>query len=174
MQYSVENIPYAGGNYHDDYDPRPQRHDSDYSLNPQAHHDAYYNQPYDPTPHDESPPAGYGTQPDHYWQDEQDGRPMLGGGTSYGPDPHDIDEHMDPEDPFHDEIHHTPSPAPIKRWKTVKEVQLFKGNLVLDCPIPPRLLNQVQHAQPPERDVRNTQSTRWAMFAMPLCTTLRL
>ena len=40
----------------------------------------------------------------------------------------------------------------IRRWKTVKEVQLFNGNLVLDCPIPPRLLNQIQHAQPPERD----------------------
>jgi chitin synthase len=40
----------------------------------------------------------------------------------------------------------------IRRWKTVKEVQLFNGNLVLDCPVPPRLLNQVPHAQPPERD----------------------
>lgn len=40
----------------------------------------------------------------------------------------------------------------IRRWKTVKEVQLFNGNLVLDCPVPPRLLNQIQHAQPPERD----------------------
>ena len=47
----------------------------------------------------------------------------------------------------------TPSPAQgIRRWKTVKEVQLFNGNLVLDCPIPPRLLNQVPHAQAPERD----------------------
>ena len=45
-----------------------------------------------------------------------------------------------------------PSPAPAKRWKTVKEIQLFEGNLVLDCPIPPRLLNQVPHAQPPDRD----------------------
>lgn len=34
----------------------------------------------------------------------------------------------------------------------MKEVQLFNGNLVLDCPVPPRLLNQIQHAQPPERD----------------------
>ncbi|UPX20092.1 chitin synthase I [Ascochyta rabiei] len=150
--YSVENMPYAGGDYHDEYDPRPQRHDSDYSLDPQAHHDAYYTQPYDPTLHDGSPHQGYGTQPDHYWQDEQDGRPMLAGANSYGPDPHDLEE-QDPENPFHDEpIQHYPSPAPIKRWKTVKEVQLFKGNLVLDCPIPPRLLNQVPHAQPPERD----------------------
>lgn len=58
-----------------------------------------------------------------------------------------------PQDPYHDEPMPTPSPAPmIRRWKTVKEVQLFNGNLVLDCPIPPRLLNQVPHSQPPERD----------------------
>jgi chitin synthase len=131
------------------------RHDSDYSLDPQAHHDQYYNQPYDPSPHDESPHQAYGAQPDHYWQDEDAGRPMIQGANSYGPDPHDMDPHdMDqhPENPFHDEPAPTIMPAPIKRWKTVKEVQLFKGNLVLDCPIPPRLLNQVPHAQPPERD----------------------
>lgn len=45
-----------------------------------------------------------------------------------------------------------PTPAPIRRWKTVKEVQLYNGNLVLDCPVPPRLLNQIEHAPPPERD----------------------
>ena len=33
----------------------------------------------------------------------------------------------------------------------MKEVQLFNGNLVLDCPIPPKLLSQVPHADPPER-----------------------
>lgn len=151
--YSVENIPYSAGNYHDDYDPRPQRHDGDYSLDPQAHHDQYYHQPYDPSPNDESPHHGYGTEPTHYWQDEDVNRPMIHSPNAYGPDPHEgHDEDMDPENPFSDEPAPTPSPAPIKRWKTVKEVQLFKGNLVLDCPIPPRLLNQVPHAQPPERD----------------------
>ncbi|KAF2250031.1 glycosyltransferase family 2 protein [Trematosphaeria pertusa] len=150
--YSVENIPYGPNDYHDDYNPHPQRHGSDYSLDPQAHHDAYFNQPYNPSSHDESP-HGYGTQPDHYWQDDDDRRPMIPGANSYGPDPHEADPgNLHPENPFHDEPQPTPSPAPIKRWKTVKEVQLFKGNLVLDCPIPPRLLNQVPHAQPPERD----------------------
>jgi chitin synthase len=71
---------------------------------------------------------------------------MIHGANNFGPDPHEA------ENPFQDEPIPTPSIAPIKRWKTVKEVQLFKGNLVLDCPIPPRLLNQVPHAQPPERD----------------------
>jgi chitin synthase len=81
---------------------------------------------------------------------------MIHGANSYGPDPHEADEHdleHHPDNPFHDDLPApTIMPAPIKRWKTVKEVQLFKGNLVLDCPIPPRLLNQVPHAQPPERD----------------------
>lgn len=158
----MENIPYGATDYHDDYTshPQPHRQDSSYSLDPQAHHDAYYNPPYDPSPHDESPHP-YGAQPDHYWQDD-DRRPMIAGANSYGPDPQDPldndeyhpgdDSHLHADNPFHDEPRPTPSPAPIKRWKTVKEVQLFKGNLVLDCPIPPRLLNQVQHAQPPERD----------------------
>jgi chitin synthase len=87
-----------------------------------------------------------------YWQDDVDERPMLAPGGSYGPDPHNIDPvgsdleagYADPPPPA--------ANAPIRRWKTVKEVQLFNGNLVLDCPVPPRLLNQIQHAQPPERD----------------------
>jgi chitin synthase len=145
----VENIPYGPNDYHDDYRPEFPHHTSDYSLDPQAHHDAYYTQPYDPSPQEEMPQP-YGSQPDHYWQDDEADQPMMHNQNAYGPDPHDLHD-----DPFQDEPHPTPSPAPtapIKRWKTVKEVQLFKGNLVLDCPIPPRLLNQVPHAQPPERD----------------------
>jgi hypothetical protein len=34
----------------------------------------------------------------------------------------------------------------------MKEVQLFEGNLVLDCLIPPILLNKVTHALPPRHD----------------------
>ena len=36
--------------------------------------------------------------------------------------------------------------------QNLQTVPLFKGNLVMDCPIAPRLLNQIPHAQPPERD----------------------
>lgn len=153
-QYSVENIPYGPNDYHDDdhYPPRPHRQDSSYSLDPQTHADQYYQQPYEPHPQDHSPQDAYGSQPDHYWQDEDDRRPMIQGANAFGPDPHDAHDHGAEQGNYHDEVRPTPSPAPIKRWKTVKEVQLFKGNLVLDCPIPPRLLNQVPHAQPPERD----------------------
>ena len=32
------------------------------------------------------------------------------------------------------------------------QVHLFNGNLILDCPIPPRFLEQVPHGQPPARN----------------------
>jgi chitin synthase len=44
------------------------------------------------------------------------------------------------------------NPAPIRRWKTIKKVQLFNGNLVLDCPVPSRLLNQIQVQGQAERE----------------------
>lgn len=147
--YSVENVPGTFGHNEDfetrhGYAPSQQGHGG-YVLNPEQHHDAYYNQPYQPSPGDEYPP---GQQPTHYWQDEADNKPMLMENSAYGPDPHQTADDMEAGP------HVPPQPTnpPIRRWKTVKEVQLFNGNLVLDCPVPPRLLNQVQHAQPPERD----------------------
>ncbi|EOD47812.1 putative chitin synthase a protein [Neofusicoccum parvum UCRNP2] len=145
--YSVENIQNTYGHneqYEADHRYSPGAYHDDYAVDPNAHHDAYFNQPYNPSPHEEH---------QQYWQDEGDNRPMLQPDNAYGPDPaHPISPGGDPEEYFDDMPKPTPSPAPIRRWKTVKEVQLFNGNLVLDCPIPPRLLNQVPHAQPPERD----------------------
>ncbi|KAJ9658635.1 hypothetical protein H2201_007715 [Coniosporium apollinis] len=165
--YSVENINSSYG-HNDAYDAdhrypqRPPYHSEssgDWAISPQEHHDAYYNPPYNPSPPDEDRPlARYpGETGGRYWQDEEDDRPVLQPDNAYGPDPHNTlptpqDEHP-PQGAYHDEPQRpSPSPQPIRRWKTVKEVQLFNGNLVLDCPIPPRLLNQVPHAQPPERD----------------------
>lgn len=113
------------------------------AMSPDDGHEGYFHDPnYDAPQHP-------------YYQDEPDDRPMLQPGT-YGPDPHQVgplgDEHHPDLEAGYDDPPPPPSNAPIRRWKTVKEVQLFDGNLVLDCPIPPRLLNQVQHAQPPERD----------------------
>ena len=73
---------------------------------------------------------------------------MIPGANAYGPDPHDVDA----ESGYHDDEPAPARSAPIKRWKTVKEVQLVQGNLVLDCPVPPRLLHQVTDAKPGERD----------------------
>ncbi|KAK4991767.1 hypothetical protein LTR50_001584 [Elasticomyces elasticus] len=166
--YSVENIQNSYG-HNDDYEaqhrytPNPTyQHPNvtDYVLSPQEHHDAYFNQPYQPTPHLSGSPVDYQAQQEHshYWQDDVDTRPILEPDNAYGPDPNQLPTPMehaqaDLEGAYHDATQAAaPNPAPIRRWKTVKEVQLFNGNLVLDCPIPPRLLNQVQHAQPPERD----------------------
>ena len=80
-------------------------------------------------------------------QYQDDNVPILQADSAYGPDPHDLEAYQDEAT-----VVPTPSPAPIRRWKTVKEVQLFNGNLVLDCPVPPKLLQQVNHAAPPERD----------------------
>lgn len=144
--YSVDGLDNSFGHnemYEQNHPLDPaHNYSGDYAFDPNAHHDAYYNQPYEPTPLHE---GGQG----QYFDDDH--RPILQSGESYGPDPHSLDggydggfTGMNPQP--------TPSPAPIKRWKTVKEVQLFNGNLVLDCPIPPVLLNQVNHAAPPERD----------------------
>ncbi|KAI9849926.1 MAG: Chitin synthase, class 1 [Sclerophora amabilis] len=123
---------------------------NEYVISPEDHHDAYFNTPYDPSAHSEQTLPTYQSQDQTPYYDD-DERPILKPENPYGPDPHEQDigygvyEDGQTAQP-------TPSPAPIRRWKTVKEVQLFNGNLVLDCPIPPKLLNQVPHAQPPERD----------------------
>lgn len=131
-----------------------------YIVDPEAHHDAYYNDPYTPTSSDEYG-NGNGTYPPqeqpHYWQDDVDDRvPILQQpGTAFGPDPHQAEPTpMEQEHQIDAPQQPAPPPAPtgIRRWKTVKEVQLYQGNLVLDCPVPPRLLNQIDHAEPPERD----------------------
>jgi chitin synthase len=88
-----------------------------------------------------------------YYEDDQ--QPILQPQGPYGPDPHQADgegTHYNDAGPHTPGPQPTPSPAPIRRWKTVKEVQLFNGNLVLDCPIPPTLLSQIPHAKAPERD----------------------
>ncbi|KAK7529271.1 chitin synthase I [Phyllosticta citribraziliensis] len=140
--FSVENIQNTYGHneaYEADNRYSPAYGVHDYAINPSAHHDAYGNTAYNP---DDA----------QYYQDEADNRPMLQPQTSYPP-ASALSPSVESAGGYFDDMPKpTPSPAPIRRWKTVKEVQLFNGNLVLDCPIPPRLLNQVPHAQPPERD----------------------
>ena len=128
---------------------------NDYALSPEEHHDAYYNQPYRPTtPGEEHDMANYHSYDHQPYHDDNDHQPILEPDNPYGPNPlPDYGGAYDGPDPYdRPPPESTPTPVPIRRWKTVKEVQLFNGNLVLDCPIPPKLLNQVPHAQAPERD----------------------
>ncbi|KAK7746332.1 Chitin synthase, class 2 [Cytospora paraplurivora] len=94
----------------------------DYSVNPEALHDGYYSQPYEPQV----------PEPDFVYDDQ---RPML--------------EHQDSNasEPYQETPAEPPQGGGIRRWKTVKEVLLYRGNLVLDCPVPPRLLNQIPHGE---------------------------
>ncbi|KAK2747944.1 Chitin synthase, class 1 [Myotisia sp. PD_48] len=159
--YSVENIQnsYGHNEAFEQQQPPPLRPSPSplhgYAVNPELHHDTYYTQPYQPTV---TPTDDYDTHQQYPAQPYHDDQaPIL----------HPDDNSLGPSQPDHPyspspQLHHpyqdepgvlpTPSPAPIRRWKTVKEVQLFNGNLVLDCPIPPKLLAQVNHAEPPERD----------------------
>ncbi|KAI0472823.1 glycosyltransferase family 2 protein [Xylariaceae sp. FL0804] len=147
-QHSNLDMPSAAGRYtpgdrlplnaatsasdlsHSPYDHHPGGYSSEYAVNPEQHHDAFYNQPYEPhptgTPFDEH--AGYGFE---------DSRPMLAQNDSYA-------QGQPQPEPYRDEPR---AGAPIKRWKTVKQVLLYRGNLVLDCPVPPRLLNQLPHGE---------------------------
>ena len=136
--YSVEGMHNSYG-HAESYDALHQGYSNDYTLNPEEHHDAYYQQPYQPNlsdPYDQPP-----------YHDENDQQPILGNENTYGPDP------TTPVGPPEDAAppYAPPSNLP-RRWKTVKEVQLFNGNLVLDCPVPPKLLANVPHATPPDRD----------------------
>lgn len=57
------------------------------------------------------------------------------------------DSQVGQSDPYHDNPQPPTNNNGIKRWKTVKQVLLYRGNLVLDCPIPPKLLNQLPHGE---------------------------
>jgi chitin synthase len=148
--YSVENIHESYG-HNQQYDMQhPVQNQGygghDYAISPEAHHDDYYSQSYSPHPQGDYALDAYPT-PGEQYQSENDQQPILQPEAPYGPDPHTTTGY---EDQRTDST--SPGPAPVRRWKTVKEVQLFNGNLVLDCPIPPTLLNQVPHVQAPERD----------------------
>jgi chitin synthase len=151
--YSVENIPQSHG-HNQQYEQQMGGAGgdmgfgrNDYIVSPEEHHDSYYTQPYSPHPQGDYALDPYPT-PDPY-RAENDNVPILQPDSAYGPDPHQQESSYDG---FQDDMRPTPSPQPMRRWKTVKEVQLFNGNLVLDCPVPPALLANVPHAKPPERD----------------------
>ncbi|KAI4597945.1 Chitin synthase, class 1 [Pestalotiopsis sp. 9143b] len=126
--------------HHSPYGGTPVQHygGSEYGVNPEQHHDAYFNQPYEPNPSGMTP--GMTPYDEHQGYQLEDSRPMLQQNDSYA--------QAQPQDPYRDDPHaQQNSGGGIKRWKTVKQVLLYRGNLVLDCPIPSRLLNQLPHGE---------------------------
>ncbi|KAL7270270.1 hypothetical protein RUND412_007031 [Rhizina undulata] len=94
---------------------------------PEDHRDEYNAEPYNPNPADEYPLTQYNSQ-----YSDDDRLPILDG-TPGSTIPTPVSA-----------ISHTPSPGPgPRRWKTVKRVELYKGNLVLDCPVPKKLLQML-------------------------------
>ena len=153
----MENINNSYG-HNEEYEQRypldpNHNYTQDYSINPQAHHDGYYQQPYQPSPHEDHPLTNFPSHPESGYFDHDDHQPILESHDPHGPDPYNSEFKEYDGTESGPPPSQTPQPvSALKRYKTVKEVQLFNGNLVLDCPIPPKLLNMVPHAQPPERD----------------------
>ena len=171
--YSVENIESSYHHnqeyeaHHPAYSPDYPYNTRDYAISAEDHHDAYYTQSYQPTVQDDPMLHQYPSHQEYY--DDNDDRPILQPDTRFGSraDHEDHQPTMDPNssygpDPTLHEAHEgqqenlshaaSSSPAPARTWKTVKEIQLFNGNLVFDCPVPPKLLNQVPHVEAPRRD----------------------
>ena len=104
-------------------------------VNPELIHDEYGGRTpsYGTQHHDD--PAYFDQQPhDPHGYDDQ--RPMLDQGQSPAY-----------EEQYKDQPQQQQAGPGIKRWKTVKQVLLYRGNLVLDCPVPPILLQQNTHGE---------------------------
>ena len=116
--YSVQNMgnSYDHNEQYEEQNP-VSAHDygyggSEYALSPEAHHDQYFTEPYEPHPQDQEP-----------FYDDNDHQPILHPDNPYGPNPQSLGPGLTGayEGP---QVGPTPSPVPIRRWKTVKEVQL--------------------------------------------------
>jgi len=82
LQYSVENINNSYGHneeYEQSYPLDPNHnYQQDYAINPQAHHDQYYNPPYQPSPHEEHPLTHFPSNPaDPYYDHDEDKIPAM-------------------------------------------------------------------------------------------------
>ncbi|KAM3536202.1 hypothetical protein MY4038_000668 [Beauveria bassiana] len=122
------------------------QHRGEYSVNPEAHHDQYYNSPYEPGLHD----GGYDRGYDQAGYNHQGYEQNDYSDTGYPAQQQQQDQRLLQDDASQHHVPTQPSlpggPA-IKRWKTVKQVLLYRGNLVLDCPVPPILLQQNPHGE---------------------------
>ncbi|KAF8313001.1 glycosyltransferase family 2 protein [Clavulina sp. PMI_390] len=116
---------------------------------PRPADDHYLDPAYDPRP-SPAPSNRYALADDgpvphshHEEQDDMGGIPLLSrhgsgpGGTMPGamPEPHPY-----PEDDSNIHYGRIPQRVP-RRFKTTKKIQLYNGNLVLDCPVPSKLLD---------------------------------
>jgi len=62
-------------------------------------------------------------------------------------DPYGPNTNYYPSDEPPNVAHHQYSPRQPRRFNTLRRIELFHGNLVLDCPVPRRLLNTLPYIQ---------------------------
>ena len=150
-------------------EPRYDYDHGDIAFDPEEHHRAYYNEPYQSAPQD-IPLLGMPTHEEQFYDPEPSGvglgAPSLHHRDSYA-------SYASTEQPprlHHRESSYTVSESPkgdnppaldsgIKRSKTIKPVQLFHGNLVLDCPVPPKIINSFSDHEREFTHMRYTAAT---------------
>ncbi|EWC48492.1 chitin synthase C [Drechslerella stenobrocha 248] len=133
--YSVQNLAHSYHQHGQQPSLTPGRDPNDpYGQNPAYNAHDEFDDPYQPSPLQESYPMHQYNDP-NYDKDYDDSQPILNPGLTSYPEGQQDPGNFAP----------SPSPAPtgIKRWKTVKKVELYEGNLVLDCPVPKQLLSQM-------------------------------
>ncbi|KAF8244481.1 chitin synthase A [Wilcoxina mikolae CBS 423.85] len=153
--YTVSNLPHS---YNDAPSLPPSRTDMrtpgtqdpfSHTLYPEDHRDDYHGDPYQPHIPGGDPYQPNPFDPGHRYDgpyDDDVHRPILDTPdtaptplSAVGPD-----SYFPPQSSMSPAPQSTtPAPGGVRRWKTVKKVALFKGNLVLDCPVPKKLLQML-------------------------------
>src|SRR5208282_2102422 len=120
-------------------------------FDPEDHQQAYYHEPYEPSPQD-IPLLSRNSTHEQLYDPNGDNPPFLqyrGSRESFQSDPNTASIAAN-----------TGEAQPIKPRQIVK---LFQGNVILDCPVPPKLLRTFSPTPPPSRDefthVRYTAAT---------------
>ncbi|KAA8905995.1 chitin synthase-domain-containing protein [Sphaerosporella brunnea] len=151
--YSVSNLPHS---LNEAPPMPPSRTDMrtpsagdpfSHSLYPEDHRDDYHSDPYQPQVPGGDPYVGNPFDNNNRYDgpyDDDARRPILETPETV-PTPLSVNPDSYFPQPTISPVSQSSTPAPggVRRWKTVKKVALFKGNLVLDCPVPQKLLQQL-------------------------------
>ncbi|KAF3085705.1 Chitin synthase, class 1 [Orbilia oligospora] len=134
--YSVQNLAHS---YHQQGQQQPGQQLSGQTPGQQYQNPSYnshedFDDVYQPSPLEDSYPMHQYNEPG-YDKDYDDSQPILSPSQAGFPEGQQDPGYFPPQST-------TPVPT-IKRWKTVKKVELYQGNLVLDCPVPKKLLSQM-------------------------------
>jgi len=135
---------------HDGYSQYDDSH-QDVVFDPEDHQQAYYHEPYEPSPQD-IPLLSRNATHEQLYDPNGDNPPFLqyrGSHESFQPDPNTVSMAANTEE--------------AQSIKPREIVTLFQGNVILDCPVPPKLLRTLFPTPSPSHDefthVRYTAAT---------------